>query len=77
MCLEPKSELVKMREELGLTQKEVADALGVTEQTVRNWEHGRSIAKLTVPQMKRLCALVRKPIEEIPDNFGPIKAQSA
>jgi DNA-binding XRE family transcriptional regulator len=71
------SELVKMRESLGLTQKDIADELGVTEQTVRNWEHGRSIPKLTIPQVKRLCILLKRPLEDIPDSFGSAKTQSA
>jgi DNA-binding XRE family transcriptional regulator len=64
------SNLVKLREKLELTQKQVADALGVTEQTVRNWEQGKAIPRLTIPQMKILCKLLQLPIEEVPDNFG-------
>jgi transcriptional regulator with XRE-family HTH domain len=30
------------RDRLGLTQKELANLLGVTENTVANWENGRS-----------------------------------
>lgn len=66
-----KSNLVKLRERLELTQKQVADALGVTEQTVRNWEQGKAIPRLTIPQMKTLCRLLQMPIEEVPDNLGP------
>lgn len=66
-----------MREVLGLTQKDIADELGVTEQTVRNWEHGRSVPKLTIPQMKRLCRLLQRPLEEMPDSFGNVKTESA
>jgi DNA-binding XRE family transcriptional regulator len=65
-----RSNLVSLRKELDLTQKAVAEALGVTEQTVRNWEQGKAIPRLTIPQTKVLCKLLRKPIESIPDNFG-------
>jgi DNA-binding XRE family transcriptional regulator len=34
-------ELMRLRKRLGLTQKQVADAVGVTDQTVSNWEAGR------------------------------------
>ncbi len=77
MSEECKSELVKMREALGLTQKDIADELGITEQTVRNWEHGRSVPKLTIPQMKRLCRLLNRSLDEMPDSFGYVKTQSA
>lgn len=65
------SVLVSLRKELDLTQKHVADAIGVTEQTVRNWEQGKAVPRLTISQMKALCKLLKRPIEEIPDNFGP------
>ncbi|NET36887.1 MAG: helix-turn-helix transcriptional regulator [Cyanothece sp. SIO1E1] len=68
----PKSVFVNLREKLGLTQKQVAEAVGVTEQTIRNWEHGKVVPKLSVPQMKRLCEVLRLPIEEVPDYFGPV-----
>lgn len=65
------SNLVKLREQLELTQKEVAQALGVTEQTVRNWEQGKAVPRLTITQMKILCRLLQMPIEDVPENFGP------
>ncbi|NET38085.1 MAG: helix-turn-helix transcriptional regulator [Cyanothece sp. SIO1E1] len=68
----PKSVFVNLREQLGLTQRQVAEAVGVTQQTIRNWEHGKVVPKLSVPQMKRLCQVLRLPIEEVPDDFGPI-----
>lgn len=60
-----------LRQEAGITQKDVALALGVTIQSVRNWEHGKSEPKLTIPQVKILCRLVSRSIEELPDTFGP------
>lgn len=73
----PKSVFVQIRKELGLTQKQVADALHISEQTVRNWENGRTVPQLTVPQMKRLCALLQRNIDEVPDDFGPIAARES
>jgi DNA-binding XRE family transcriptional regulator len=69
--------LVQLRQELELTQKDIADALGVTEQTVRNWEQGKAVPKLTIPQTKILCRVLKRSIEELPDNFGPRSADSA
>lgn len=66
------SNLRALREELKLTQKRIADELGVTEQTVRNWEQGKAIPKLTIPQMKNLCRLLKRSIEDLPDDLGPV-----
>ncbi|MGB6302085.1 MAG: helix-turn-helix transcriptional regulator [Rivularia sp. (in: cyanobacteria)] len=54
-----------------ITQKELADALGVTENTVGNWERGRAIPKLTPYQYKKLLEVLDITSEELPDNFGP------
>jgi DNA-binding XRE family transcriptional regulator len=66
-----------LRKEAGLTQRQFAEALDVTEDTVANWEAGRSSAKLEIWQMKTLCRLLNKPIEEIPDSFVSPKTQNA
>jgi DNA-binding XRE family transcriptional regulator len=64
---------MELRKELGLTQRDIAVALGVTEDTVANWENGRSIPKLTIPQVKELCRLLGLPIERIPNEFSASK----
>ena len=71
MSSEPteKAWLVAMREQLGITQEELANELDVTSRTVINWERGHHEPKLTIRQMKKLCRLLGKSIEEIPDNF--------
>jgi DNA-binding transcriptional regulator YiaG len=65
------SALVRMRRELGLTQKDVADALGVTVQTVSNWEVGRAEPKLTIRQFKKLLEVLQCSVNEIPNDLGP------
>lgn len=65
------SKLVKLRTRLSLTQKDLATALGVTEQTVRNWEHGKANPRLSIRQVKELCRLLECSIEELPECFGP------
>lgn len=64
------SKLVALRLEAGLTQKALADALGVTEQAVRNWEHGKVEPKFTLSDTKKLCRLLNKTLEEMPDSFS-------
>ena len=65
------SNLVMLRQRFNLTQKYMAEALGVTEQTVRNWEQGKAIPRLSIPQTKTLCRLFHCGIEELPDSLGP------
>ncbi|NUP16716.1 MAG: helix-turn-helix transcriptional regulator, partial [Streptomyces sp.] len=43
--LPPPVERARLREAAGITQARMAKALGVTEQTVKNWENGRSEPK--------------------------------
>lgn len=63
------SPLVTMRLAAGLTQKDIADALGKAEQSVRNWEHGKVEPKLTIAETKKLCKMLGKTLEQLPDSF--------
>lgn len=38
----PVSRVAELRKKLDLTQRELADLVGVTETTIRNWENNRS-----------------------------------
>ncbi len=62
-------ELMRLRKRLGLTQKQVADAVGVTDQTVSNWEAGRFEPRLTISQMQALCRVLQCSLDELP-NFS-------
>lgn len=62
--------LVEMREEYGITQEQLAKELGVTSRTIINWEGGHHEPRLTIRQVKALCRLFKKSIEEIPDDFS-------
>lgn len=50
------TKLAKLREEKGMTQRQVADALSVDPSTVRNWERNRAGTAMIV-QVARLCDL--------------------
>jgi DNA-binding XRE family transcriptional regulator len=58
--------LIGLRKRLGLTQKQVADAVGVTDQTVSNWEAGRFEPRLTISQMQALCRVLQCSLDELP-----------
>lgn len=55
-----------------MTQKDLADRLGVTESTVKNWESGRSQPSLTPTQYKTLLKVLQITVDQLPDNFGPV-----
>jgi putative transcriptional regulator len=67
------SPLKKLREEAGLSQQALSHRIGVAVTTISRWERGESVAMLTVPQMKALCKVFGKTIEEMPDEFGTKK----
>ena len=73
MPSEPQQEspLKRRREELGLTQRDIALALGKTDQTISNWETGIYEAKLTLREVKVLCRLLRWTLEDLPDDLRP------
>jgi transcriptional regulator with XRE-family HTH domain len=66
------SPLKRRREQLGLTQRDIATALGKTDQTISNWETGVYEPKMTPREFKQLCELLQWVLDDIPDDFGPI-----
>ncbi len=70
MAKEALSPLLKLRTLQNITQRELADALGVTTDTVANWERGRSVPKLTIPQFKTLLKVLQVTVDDLPDDFG-------
>jgi len=55
----------QLREGKNLKVIDVAYNLGINESTVRNWEHGRSIPKLTFDQVEILMKLYECSIEDL------------
>ncbi len=76
MVKKPWSPLRRLRTLQQLTQKELADALGVTQDTVANWESGRAVPRLTIPQFKMLLKVLQVTPEELPDDFSPPRSPS-
>ena len=58
------------RKELGLTQRQIAEAVGVTVQTVSNWETGLYSPKLTLEQADRLCQILQSDIKQVKKMFA-------
>ncbi len=73
---ERESPLRKQREKLGLTQRDIAQALDKTVQTISNWETGIYEPKMTPREVKVLCRLLKWTLEEMPDEFGPLRFSS-
>jgi transcriptional regulator with XRE-family HTH domain len=58
------------RRRIGIRQEDVAEAVGISPQTVSAWETGRSIPKLNPRQMKVLCEQLNCDLEELVEAFG-------
>jgi putative transcriptional regulator len=72
------SPLKRRREELGLTQRDIAVAIDISVQTMSNWETGRyGEAKLTLSQIKALCQVLKWTIEDLPEDFRPLSGWRA
>jgi transcriptional regulator with XRE-family HTH domain len=69
--MKPISRIAQLREQAGLTQLELSQLLGVTENTVANWEKGRSSLEW-IERVIKLCRLFsctpEDLIEYIPDS---------
>ena len=60
----------ELREELGMTQLEFANALGITTTTVSRAEQGHREPVFTVLQFKKLCEITGKSPSQLPNYFG-------
>lgn len=58
--------LLVRRRELGLTQEDLAKRLGVSRQTVNNWETGRVSPKFSIDEWKAFCDVLQVSPSEIP-----------
>ena len=57
--------LTKLRQRSGLTQQELADAIGVTQKTISIWEKGAVEPKVTFEQTKRLMEVLNCTLDEL------------
>jgi transcriptional regulator with XRE-family HTH domain len=66
--LSGRPKLKELREKLQITQRQLSDQLGVTENTIANWENGRSIGKWLY-QIKLLCQALDCSFEELTEDL--------
>lgn len=57
--------LAKLRQRAGLTQRRLADALGITIKTISAWERGVGEPHLTIPEVQRLMDVLHCTFEEL------------
>lgn len=57
--------LMKLREDVGLTQRQLAQILNVTITTVSAWENGRHEPRLTFAQTKLLTETLRCSLDDL------------
>lgn len=60
-----------LRVKAGLNQKALATSIGVSRETIINWETGKTEPQLTIAQFKALLHALKIGIEELPDSFAP------
>ena len=57
--------LMKLRENVGLTQRQLAQALNVTISTVSSWENGRHEPRLTLAQTRLLTEVLMCSLDDL------------
>lgn len=62
--LKPIPRLAELRQISGLTQLEVSQSLGITENTYANWEKGRTGLEV-IERVVKLCKLFNCPVEQL------------
>jgi DNA-binding XRE family transcriptional regulator len=74
MTIEYESPLMRLRRLRTLrrmTQQDLADSLGVSTQTISNWETGQTKPKLTLADWRKLAKVLGVSMDELPNDFGP------
>ncbi|KYC42092.1 hypothetical protein WA1_19015 [Scytonema hofmannii PCC 7110] len=65
----PRKGIAKLREKTGLTQKQLADLIGVDPSTIRNWERGKGMEMFV--RVAKLCELLEcQPTDLIEEEIG-------
>ena len=62
---------VNRRKRLKLTQRQVAEAVGITSRSVQRWELGEALPQLNVLQTWKLCQVLQCSVEDLARDFYP------
>jgi transcriptional regulator with XRE-family HTH domain len=62
----PVSKVAELRKRAGLTQRQLADEVGVTESTISNWEQGRN-SLVWLERVSKLCRALQCTPEQLID----------
>ncbi|MDG2992023.1 helix-turn-helix domain-containing protein [Candidatus Synechococcus calcipolaris G9] len=62
-----------LRQKVSLSQEQLGELLGVTRQTISEWENGRSMPTLNPSEMQKLCHLLNCSLAELVEALENIK----
>ncbi|MBW4658092.1 MAG: helix-turn-helix domain-containing protein [Drouetiella hepatica Uher 2000/2452] len=66
----PVSKVAELRKRVGLTQRQLADEVGVTESTISNWEQGRN-SLVWLERVAKLCHALKCTPDQLIDYIDP------
>lgn len=72
---------VERRKRLNLTQRQVAEAVGITPRSVQRWELGEALPQLDLLRTWKLCQVMQCSLEDLvqdfyPEEFLPVKIKA-
>ncbi|NET87069.1 MAG: helix-turn-helix transcriptional regulator [Kamptonema sp. SIO1D9] len=62
--MKPISKIGELRERAGITQRQLSIEVGVTENTIQNWEKGRAVLE-QIKRLIRLCKVLDCKLEDL------------
>ena len=75
--LSSEENIIKLRKKRNLSQRQVALAIGVTDQTISNWEQKIHKPKLTPEQTLALCKVLDCSLEELVTGISNLETNSS